>query len=150
MNKKKKDELIVLDARGSIVRKNAFPLTAMIHHVHDDVVVLSLNAPDPTLFFFFSSGRRHTRSKRDWSSDVCSSDLEGAAARPAQVRRPAYLALIRAVVAPRSEERRVGKECRSRWSPDHEKKKKQRGEGVRICGGEGWGWGRGRRCGVWV
>src|SRR5437868_12583312 len=25
--------------------------------------------------FFFSSGRRHTRSKRDWSSDVCSSDL---------------------------------------------------------------------------
>src|SRR5699024_12535774 len=28
------------------------------------------------LFFFFSSRRRHTRSKRDWSSDVCSSDLE--------------------------------------------------------------------------
>src|SRR5699024_6203727 len=27
------------------------------------------------LFFFFSSRRRHTRSKRDWSSDVCSSDL---------------------------------------------------------------------------
>src|SRR5699024_11538155 len=26
--------------------------------------------------FFFSSRRRHTRSKRDWSSDVCSSDLE--------------------------------------------------------------------------
>src|SRR5437868_12116825 len=26
-------------------------------------------------FFFFSSRRRHTRSKRDWSSDVCSSDL---------------------------------------------------------------------------
>src|SRR5699024_8366443 len=25
--------------------------------------------------FFFSSSRRHTRSKRDWSSDVCSSDL---------------------------------------------------------------------------
>src|SRR5699024_11513266 len=24
---------------------------------------------------FLSSGRRHTRSKRDWSSDVCSSDL---------------------------------------------------------------------------
>src|SRR5207247_5092220 len=32
-------------------------------------------------FFFFSSRRRHTRSTRDWSSDVCSSDLcsEGAA-----------------------------------------------------------------------
>src|SRR5699024_11692297 len=29
----------------------------------------------PVLFFFFSSRRRHTRSKRDWSSDVCSSDL---------------------------------------------------------------------------
>src|SRR5438067_12327768 len=27
------------------------------------------------LVFFFSSRRRHTRSKRDWSSDVCSSDL---------------------------------------------------------------------------
>src|SRR2546421_9828504 len=27
------------------------------------------------LFFFFSSRRRHTRSDRDWSSDVCSSDL---------------------------------------------------------------------------
>src|SRR5699024_6927206 len=29
------------------------------------------------IYFFFSSRRRHTRSKRDWSSDVCSSDLEG-------------------------------------------------------------------------
>src|SRR2546429_2056547 len=27
------------------------------------------------LFFFFSSRRRHTRCSRDWSSDVCSSDL---------------------------------------------------------------------------
>src|SRR2546422_11477241 len=26
-------------------------------------------------FFFFSSRRRHTRCSRDWSSDVCSSDL---------------------------------------------------------------------------
>src|SRR5437868_8004036 len=38
--------------------------------------------------FFFSSRRRHTRSKRDWSSDVCSSDLrahprtQGAATPP--------------------------------------------------------------------
>src|SRR5699024_11630342 len=30
---------------------------------------------DFIFFFFFSSRRRHTRSKRDWSSDVCSSDL---------------------------------------------------------------------------
>src|SRR5438874_12992150 len=29
-----------------------------------------------SFFFFFSSRRRHTRSLRDWSSDVCSSDLE--------------------------------------------------------------------------
>src|SRR5436305_5220395 len=29
----------------------------------------------PALFFFFSSRRRHTRCGRDWSSDVCSSDL---------------------------------------------------------------------------
>src|SRR6266496_2954073 len=29
------------------------------------------------MFFFFSSRRRHTRSLRDWSSDVCSSDLVG-------------------------------------------------------------------------
>src|SRR2546421_4144199 len=29
----------------------------------------------PFFFFFFSSRRRHTRSDRDWSSDVCSSDL---------------------------------------------------------------------------
>src|SRR5579885_3774032 len=34
--------------------------------------------------FFFSSRRRHTRSKRDWSSDVCSSDL----GRPSTYRLP--------------------------------------------------------------
>src|SRR2546422_2726158 len=28
------------------------------------------------MFFFFSSRRRHTRCSRDWSSDVCSSDLK--------------------------------------------------------------------------
>src|SRR3712207_9428144 len=34
-------------------------------------------------FFFFSSRRRHTRYWRDWSSDVCSSDLRrGRARRP--------------------------------------------------------------------
>src|SRR5206468_6885589 len=31
--------------------------------------------------FFFSSRRRHTRSDRDWSSDVCSSDLRGEGGR---------------------------------------------------------------------
>src|SRR2546421_9520264 len=34
-----------------------------------------IRAKFTTLFFFFSSRRRHTRSDRDWSSDVCSSDL---------------------------------------------------------------------------
>src|SRR6267378_4523850 len=70
--------------------------------------------------FFFSIRRRHTMSLRDWSSDVCSSDLK-------QV--PVYItesmvghklgefAPTRTCL--RSEERRVGKECRSRWSPYH-------------------------------
>src|SRR5438132_10909373 len=41
-------------------------------------------------FFFFSSRRRHTRSLCDWSSDVCSSDLDGArgARSPAPGRLP--------------------------------------------------------------
>src|SRR3989440_63718 len=37
--------------------------------------------------FFFSSRRRHTRSDRDWSSDVCSSDLIGRAEMPPAVIR---------------------------------------------------------------
>src|SRR5699024_9031730 len=36
------------------------------------------------MHFFFSSRRRHTRSKRDWSSDVCSSDLKAGIARTFQ------------------------------------------------------------------
>src|SRR5699024_11247770 len=35
--------------------------------------------------FFFSSRRRHTRSKRDWSSDVCSSDLNNVPIQQQQV-----------------------------------------------------------------
>src|SRR6266446_7386150 len=35
------------------------------------------------MFFFFSSRRRHTRLQGDWSSDVCSSDLEGSFAQAA-------------------------------------------------------------------
>src|SRR5206468_6123284 len=101
-------------------------------------------------FFFFSSRRRHTRSDRDWSSDVCSSDLSGLFAAMAGVvlgfpvlrLRGDYLAIVtlgfgemvRIVLinwqsltggpnglagVPRSEERRVGKECRCRWWPDH-------------------------------
>src|SRR2546421_7779713 len=95
-------------------------------------------------FFFFSSRRRHTRSDRDWSSDVCSSDLRDRltsfagcswgvgrsrswsgwpscnggstttwpGSRTTSGWRPTWH-------CSRSEERRVGKEGRSRGSPDH-------------------------------
>src|SRR5271165_7328121 len=36
------------------------------------------------VFFFFSSRRRHTRFSRDWSSDVCSSDLDKVMVVPIQ------------------------------------------------------------------
>src|SRR5215207_11014694 len=70
--------------------------------------------------FFFSRRRRHTRSTRDWSSDVCSSDLDEAVQRGRAEDRD-YAAGVVAADGDvrRSEERRVGKECRSRWSPYH-------------------------------
>src|SRR3712207_8380022 len=101
---------------------------------------------DGSVVFFFSSRRRHTRYWRDWSSDVCSSDL---AIRPdgipnnhlgvtleqvheiyltfssdieATININDPLLYMTAAIANkryRSEERRVGKECRSRWSPYH-------------------------------
>src|SRR5699024_5483814 len=40
--------------------------------------------------FFFSSRRRHTRSKRDWSSDVCSSDLDDIENLPEDLELTAY------------------------------------------------------------
>src|SRR5207248_3975911 len=69
--------------------------------------------------FFFSSRRRHTRSYGDWSSDVCSSDL---GQQNGVARAMLRLDLLHHR-GPRSEERRVGKECRSRWLPYHYKKK---------------------------
>src|SRR3712207_9585349 len=92
--------------------------------------------------FFFSSRRRHTRYWRDWSSDVCSSDLvcswsagepqcrEGriSGAFEIETGRSALLAVPSAhqeTLVFRSGERRVGEECRSRWSPDHLKKKQK-------------------------
>ena len=79
------------------------------------------------VFFFFSSRRRHTRYWRDWSSDVCSSDLlfftlgsRGYFATDPTGRAGVYDGHYpTAAVIRRSEERRVGKECRSRWSPYH-------------------------------
>src|SRR5690606_39392238 len=97
--------------------------------------------------FFFSSRRRHTRFSRDWSSDVCSSDLVQAALPILGLDTSLYRGWTQIVVYPggflvprtetdeagvvheyvqetsgesweggpvRSEERRVGKECRSR------------------------------------
>src|SRR5207302_6148789 len=62
--------------------------------------------------FFFSSRRRHTRFSRDWSSDVCSSDLHE---RRVRTHTPGVqTARNRSATAlQRSEERRVGKECRA-------------------------------------
>src|SRR5204863_6541472 len=77
--------------------------------------------------FFFSSRRRHTRSLRDWSSDVCSSDLAlPTRHRSARSTAPASSSRRRSIgrrTAAGSEERRVGKECRSRGAADHCKKK---------------------------
>src|SRR5690606_39877249 len=90
---------------------------------------------DLTLFFF-SSRRRHTSFSRDWSSDVCSSDLavidlggyqlkaraydEGVAFRyvfPGQKPTSPEATAFTFAGDYRSEERRVGKECRGRLSP---------------------------------
>src|SRR5438128_12685281 len=74
--------------------------------------------------FFFSSRRRHTRCYRDWSSDVCSSDLCSAAKGAEYFSTARYSwPCTSSFSATRSEERRVGKECRSRWSPDHQEEK---------------------------
>src|SRR2546430_6019229 len=94
--------------------------------------------------FFFSSRRRHTRFDCDWSSDVCSSDLLITAmhdeekitistiavgeepnlrllSRLAEYGGGAFHHTTDPSTLPdlRSEERRVGKECRSRWAPYH-------------------------------
>src|SRR5699024_11863655 len=87
----------------------------------------------PRSLFFFSSRRRHTRSKRDWSSDVCSSDLAEARQIALEVSPcsmfvrsdPQLLEqMIRNLLSNaikftkrRSEERRVGKERTSWWEP---------------------------------
>src|SRR3546814_14293711 len=103
------------------------------------------------LCFFFKQKTAYERRISDWSSDVCSSDLSsGSRSNPySGTRRPsmrrgcpshttrqprrriswatARPGMICPPVPPRSEERRVGKECvstcRSRWSPYHEKNK---------------------------
>src|SRR3989442_10082171 len=52
--------------------RNAHPPYLLgYHHCLNEIV----SRASPFWFFFFSSRRRHTRCGRDWSSDVCSSDL---------------------------------------------------------------------------
>src|SRR5436189_5488073 len=102
--------------------------------------------------FFFSSRRRHTRYIDDWSSDVCSSDLDALKAfwnYDGDMIQNAFSAsafgqflsfwgvnvfgTFSARVIDdrltRSEERRVGKECRHRRSAHHEKKKQDNTKG---------------------
>src|SRR5690625_6465653 len=87
------------------------------------VLVLRLHL-DFCFFFFFSSRRRHTRWPRDWSSDVCSSDLTfqyqlmslGALYQSSSQDEHGFFAAEEQM---RSEERRVGKECRSWWWKAH-------------------------------
>ncbi len=65
----------------------------------------------------------------DWSSDVCSSDLiprwpfdkfeNGERLLGTQMKATGEVMAIGRNIEERSEERRVGKECRSRWSPYH-------------------------------
>src|SRR2546430_17403021 len=106
-------------------------------------------------FCFFSSRRRHTRFDCDWSSDVCSSDLFSCAGNTRVIASDttnsfAYtkvktasppcgrgmptsgqMSLLQIRLLRGSEERRVGEEGRSRWSPDPLKKKKNTTRDVR-------------------
>src|SRR5690606_39827362 len=91
------------------------------------------------LVLFLSSRRRHTRFSRDWSSDVCSSDLRSVcparrgkgpeAKNIPSLRPPSSTMSSRGGSARektrkfRSEERRVGKEGSARWAPENCKNK---------------------------
>src|SRR5699024_12023919 len=100
--------------------------------------------------FFFSSRRRHTRSKRDWSSDVCSSDLSRSVGSSRRDRRwaparrmpsatPTNCAISSSPDGPnrdRSEERRVGKECRGRRAREQLKEKERETVGSGTLSGE--------------
>src|SRR5207245_3594140 len=110
-----------------------------------ELIVRCLSFVLVSFLFFFSSRRRHTRCYRDWSSDVCSSDLSWTALIQ-QPEGSVHFAGEHASSAPgwmqgalesglratreRSEERRVGKECSCRGSVDDGKKK---GRTRRVC-----------------
>src|SRR5438046_9545139 len=105
-------------------------------------------------FFFFSSRRRHTRLVSDWSSDVCSSDLvesvpswRGFSSGASRCSSSGSWSLPRAPLrslpvlwsAGRSEERRVGKECRGGgWRGQCRRKEVSNRVVERECGVSGW------------
>ena len=80
-----------------------------------------------TFFFFFKQKTAYEIYQCDWSSDVCSSDLAKRISLNKRLARRydmhKYFEHLRNIDVDlflrRSEERRVGKECRSRWSPYH-------------------------------
>ena len=67
---------------------------------------------------FFKQKTAYEIVSRDWSSDVCSSDL-GIVTDIDGEKGPDFPLRVSCIKDGRSEERRVGKECRSRWSPYH-------------------------------
>src|SRR3546814_6525722 len=89
------------------------------------------------IFFFFKQKTAYEMRISDWSSDVCSSDLSSLSPILVSDPFPLFITsspplpaptslspiLVSRNPSPRSEERRVGKECvstcRSRWSPYH-------------------------------
>src|SRR6188508_3647478 len=78
-------------------------------------------------FVFFKQKTAYEMAQCDWSSDVCSSDLQTSS--ETSLTATTHPVFARCSARGRSEERRVGKECiepcRSRWSADHYKKKNQ-------------------------
>ena len=78
-------------------------------------------------FFFFKQKTAYEIGTGDWSSDVCSSDLGFGVGIVVSLGAGIWLSQASGEQedgngddpAARSEERRVGKECRSRWSPYH-------------------------------
>src|SRR5436305_14460399 len=74
--------------------------------------IVLVSGPRRGTCFFFSSRRRHTRCGRDWSSGVCSSDLIREQQAELVLSRQDIGHWLDAHRECRSEERRVGKECR--------------------------------------
>src|ERR1041385_5630446 len=97
------------------------PFLGNLNDVAECAINKDLPVEEQERIFVFSSRRRHSSCSRDGSSDVCSSDLMRSCTAAASPEWDWVYRIIagRPLATLRSEERRVGKECRSRWSPDH-------------------------------